>query len=85
MLLWASKAGTAESEEQTLSEESIHGDLEQLTEQTAEQTISTLGAATSDPQAAVMRLLRQYLEQAQEQAYDDALHGQQLEERDHRN
>ena len=32
-----------------------------------------------------MRLLRQYLEQAQEQEYDDALRGEQLEERDQQN
>lgn len=65
-----------ESERGTMSEESINLDLEQLTERVAEQILFSIGAATSAPKAAVMRLLRQYLADAQEQAYDDALRGQ---------
>lgn len=59
--------------------------LERLIEETAEAIIFTLSAAASDPKPAIMRLLRQYLEQAQEQAYDETLRGQQLEERDQQN
>ena len=51
-----------------MSEEPPTLDLEQLTEQTAEAIIFTIGSATGDPKEAVMRLLRQYLEQAQKQA-----------------
>jgi hypothetical protein len=68
-----------------MSEESTNLDLEQLTEYTVEQIIFIVGSGAGDPKAAVMRLLRQYLEQAQEQAYDDALRGEQLEERDQQN
>lgn len=47
-----------------MSEESPTLDLEPLTEQTAEQIIFTLGSATGDPKAAIMRLLRRYLAEA---------------------
>ena len=66
-----------------MSEESMN--LEQLTEQTAEAIIFTVGSAPSDPKAVVMRLLRQYLADAQEQAYEEALREQHLEERDQQN
>ncbi len=68
-----------------MSEESTNLDLEQLTERVAERIIFTVGSATNDPKAAIMRLLRQYLALAQEQAYDEALREQQLEERDQQN
>jgi hypothetical protein len=74
-----------ESEHWTLSKESPNLDLEQLTEHMAEQIIFTIGAATDDPKAAVVRLLRTYLAEAQEQAYEEALYEQQLEERDQQN
>ena len=64
-----------------MREESANLAPERLTEETAEAIIFTLSAATADPKAAVMRLLRQYLEQAQEQPFEAAMHGQQLEER----
>jgi hypothetical protein len=70
-------------EHQTMSEEPTN--LEQLTEQTAEQIIFTVSAATDDPKAAIVRLLRQYLADAQEQAYEEALYEQQLEEHDQQN
>ena len=54
-----------------MSEESTNLDLEQLTEQVAEKIIFTVSAATGDPEATVMRLLRQYLADAQEQAYEE--------------
>ena len=68
-----------------MSEESTNLDLEYLTEQTAEQIIFTVGSATGDPKQTVIRLLRRYLADVQEQAYSDALRGQQLEKRDHQN
>ena len=74
-----------ESEHGAMSEESTNLDLEQLTEQTAEQIIFIVGSAPGDPKAEVFRLLRLYLAQAQEQAYEETLRGQQLEERDQQN
>ena len=68
-----------------MSEESTNLDLEQLTEQTAEQIIFIAGSAPGDPKAEVVRLLRLYLAHAQEQAYEEALREQQLEERDQQN
>lgn len=68
-----------------MKEESTNLDLEQLTESMAEQIIFTVGSASGDPKAAVVRLLRRYLAEVQEQAYDEALRGQQLEERDQQN
>ena len=50
--------------------------LEQLTERVAEQIIFVVGSASGDPKAAVMRLLQQYLADAQEQAYEEALREQ---------
>lgn len=68
-----------------MSEETTNLDLEQLTEQTAEQIIFIVGSASGDPKAVVMRLLLQFLEKAQEQAFEAALRGQQREERDQQN
>ena len=68
-----------------MSKESPNFDLEQLTEDVAEQIMFVVGESRSDPKQAVIRLLRQYLEQAQEQTHDDALGGQQLEEHDQQN
>ena len=68
-----------------MSKESPNFDLDQLTEDVAEQIIFVVGESRSDPKAAVIRLLRQYLEQAQERTYDEALRGQQREERDQQN
>lgn len=48
--------------------EELNLDLEELTERVAEQIIFTVGSAPFDPKAAVVRLLRQYLEQALEQS-----------------
>ena len=58
-----------------MREESTNLDLEYLTEQTAEQIIFVVGSTPGDTKAAVMRLLCQYLEQAQGQAYEEALRG----------
>jgi hypothetical protein len=69
----------------TLSEESTNLDLEQLTKHVAEQIIFTIGSATGDPKAAMMRLLRRYLADTEDQVFSDALHSQQLEERDQQN
>ena len=60
-------------------------DVEQLTERVAEQIMFIVGSATGDPKAEVVRLLRLYLAQAQEQAYEEALREQQLEERNQQN
>ena len=65
--------------------EESNPELEQLTERVAEQVIFIIGSAPTDPKPAVMRLLRQYLADAQEQAFEDALRGKQLEERDQQN
>jgi hypothetical protein len=61
--------------------EESNPDLEQLTERVAEQIIFIVGSAPGDPKAEVVRLLRLFLAQAQEQAYEEALREQQLEER----
>jgi hypothetical protein len=49
------------------------------------QILFSIGGATSDPKAMVVRLLRQYLEQAQEQAFEEALREHQQAERDQQN
>ena len=73
-----------ESERGTMSEES-NLDLEQLTKRVAEQIIFVVGSATVDPKAAVIALLRQYLADAEAQAYEEAVREQELEERDQQN
>jgi hypothetical protein len=59
--------------------------LEQLAERVAEQIVFIIGSAPTDPKAAAMRLLRLYLEQAQDQEYDEAVREQPLEEHDQQN
>jgi hypothetical protein len=70
-----------------MPEEYLNAALEQLTETTAEQIIFTLqpGAIQGDPKPVVMRILRRYLEEAQEQEYQDVLHRHHLEEHDQQN
>ncbi len=75
---------TLECEYRNMGEESDKLDLEQLTERVAERIIFMIGSAP-DPKVAIIRLLRQFLEQAQEQAYEEALREQQLEERNQQN
>src|SRR5579871_2940380 len=83
-----------ENEYRTMSDETTNLDLEQLTEQVAEQIMflirqSVLLVALLQLLAAhrVFKcpLLRQDLEQAQEQAFEDAMRGEQLEERNQQN
>jgi hypothetical protein len=74
-----------EGEHLKMSKESPNFDLDQLTEDVAEQIMFVVGESRSDPKQPVIRLLRQYLEQAQERTYDDALRGEQREERDQQN
>jgi hypothetical protein len=70
-----------------MPEEHLNAALEQLTETTAEQIIFALqpGAIQGDPKPVVMQLLRRYLEEAQEQEYQDILHRHNLEEYDQQN
>jgi hypothetical protein len=48
----------------------------------AEAIMFAVSAATGDPKAAIMRLLRRYLADVQKQAYTDVLRGKPLEQRD---
>jgi hypothetical protein len=68
-----------------MSEESTNLDLEQLTEETAERILFSVGSGAGDPKAIIIRLLREYLEKAQEQAFEEALREQRQEEHDQQN
>jgi hypothetical protein len=74
-----------EGRHRIMNEDSPNRNLEHLSEHVAEQIIFTVGVASGDLKAEIMRLLRRYLADVEEQRCNDATRGQQLEERDQQN
>lgn len=71
--IWCYNEGShLESEQQAMSDEPANPVLEQLTEETAEAIVFTIGATPGDPKPAVMWLLRRYLADVQEQEFETA-------------
>jgi hypothetical protein len=68
-----------------MSQEPTKPALEQLTEETADAIIFTIGATPGDPKQAIIQLLLSYLKRAHEQTHQGAPREPHLGERDQQN